>query len=178
MQKMKALMRSGNRKATDDRRRHPAEKRAGRPPEQVLCERCGASFHKRSWRRPGDATASHAALSRASWSTCPACAQQRSEEYLGRVRIDGEMLRSSEPAIRRRIRNVAARAEFTQPERRVVSLERSGDTLEVLTTSQKLAHRIVHELKKAFGGRAVYKWSDDGFLEARWRAGSSAAGTS
>jgi hypothetical protein len=42
--------------------------------------------------------------------------------------------------------------------------------LEVLTTSQKLAHRITHELKKTFGGRASYKWSDsDGALFATWQ---------
>jgi hypothetical protein len=40
--------------------------------------------------------------------------------------------------------------------------------LEVLTTSQKLAHRIVHELRKAFRGRARYAWSADGSLLATW----------
>lgn len=37
----------------------------------------------------------------------------------------------------------------------------NGDTLEVLTTSQKLAHRIAREVEKAFGGRAHFSWSDD-----------------
>jgi hypothetical protein len=46
---------------------------------------------------------------------------------------------------------------------------RDGAELEVLTTSQKLAHRIVNELKKAFRGRATYDWSDrDGALYATW----------
>jgi hypothetical protein len=36
----------------------------------------------------------------------------------------------------------------------------------VLTTSQKLAHRIAHELKNVFGGRTAYNWSDDGTLFA------------
>jgi hypothetical protein len=38
----------------------------------------------------------------------------------------------------------------------------------VLTTSQKLAHRLAHELKKALGGRVAYNWSDDGTLFATW----------
>jgi hypothetical protein len=50
-----------------------------------------------------------------------------------------------------------------------VSVERRGDVLEVLTTSQKLAHRIVHELKKAFGGRTSYVWADDRTLLASWQ---------
>lgn len=38
-----------------------------------------------------------------------------------------------------------------------------------MTTSEELAHRIVHALQKAFGGRAAYAWSDrDGSLRAVW----------
>ena len=84
--------------------------------------------------------------------------------------------RPREPAVCRRCGSVfvrrtwrADRARFTQPERRLVSAERHGSVLEVLTTSQKLAHRIVHELKKAFRGRARYAWSAaDGSLLATW----------
>ena len=35
------------------------------------------------------------------------------------------------------------------------------DTLEVLTTSQKLAHRIAREVENSFNGQAHYSWSDD-----------------
>lgn len=36
-------------------------------------------------------------------------------------------------------------------------------------TSQKLAHRLVREIEKAFGGRSSYRWSDtDGSLTATW----------
>ena len=38
-------------------------------------------------------------------------------------------------------------------------MEWTGSALEVLTTSQKLAHRIATELRKAFGGRTTYAWS-------------------
>lgn len=76
--------------------------------------------------------------------------------------------------IRGRIQNVAARAARTQPERKLISTELSGDTLEVLTTSQKLAHRIAHELRKAFGGKATYSWADDGTLSAVWHQGRRA----
>jgi hypothetical protein len=71
--------------------------------------------------------------------------------------------------ILRRIRNVAARARFTQPERRIVSIRHEGEALHVRTTSQKLAHRIARELRKAFGGHASYAWSDrEGRLDAVW----------
>jgi hypothetical protein len=66
---------------------------------------------------------------------------------------------------------VARRAGHTQPERRIVSVDWSGRRLEVLTTSQKLAHRIARELVKTFGGRSSFRWSsDDGSLTAVWHA--------
>ena len=57
---------------------------------------------------------------------------------------------------------------------RLVSVERQGTTLEVLTTSEKLTHRITAELAKTWRGTAAYKWADDGSLFARWRPGRSA----
>jgi NMD protein affecting ribosome stability and mRNA decay len=162
----KGLIRSLNRRGTRSEKRKPMEVRTGRLREPVACERCGAVFSRRTWRR--DRTPTHALLARAVWRICPACQQVRREEYLGRVLVRGPYAAAHESAIRRRIENVARRAERTQPERRIVSIERQGDTLEVLTTSQKLAHRIVHELKKVFRGHASYSWSNDGSLFATW----------
>jgi hypothetical protein len=100
---------------------------------------------------------------------CPSCKQVETGEYFGRVVVRGTYVRPNEDAIRRRIENVAARAGFTEPLRRIVEISRSGNDLEVLTTSQKLAHRIVRELTKAFRGRASYRWSDsDRTLFAVW----------
>ena len=63
-----------------------------------------------------------------------------------------------------------ATAVRRQPERRIVSQEWDGETPDVFTTSQKLAHRIATELAKAFGDRPTYGWNDsDGSLLATWR---------
>ena len=52
----------------------------------------------------------------------------------------------------------------------MVSFEPSGSDLEILTTSQKLAHRIARELVKLYGRDAVYSWSDRaGALDVVWR---------
>jgi NMD protein affecting ribosome stability and mRNA decay len=173
MDKGKGLIRSLNRRGTRSAKVPRVEARAGRPQEGAVCERCGAMFSRRTWRR--DHAVSHSLLARAAWVVCPACQQTGREEYFGRVLIRGGA--TDEAALRRRIQNVAARAGFTQPERQVVSVERRGNTLEVLTTSQKLAHRIVHELKKAFGGRASYDWSDDRTLFASWQPREGAKAT-
>jgi hypothetical protein len=108
-------------------------------------------------------------LARAVKTTCPACQQVRRGQAYGRVILRGTYVRQNEDAIRRRIQNVAERAAFTQPERKIISTDWSGSTLEVFTTSEKLAHRIGRELQKAFGGRASYAWSDrDGSLLVTW----------
>ena len=163
----KALIRSRTRRGVRSDRSAPAAVRKTQPREPSVCERCGALFARRTWRRDRPRTA--ALLAAATWTVCPACKQVAGGTAFGRVRLVGTFVPPNEAAIRRRIRNVAARAATTQPERRLVSVERGGDGMEVLTTSQKLAHRVVRELTKAFQGRAVYKWSDDGTLLATWR---------
>lgn len=142
--------------------------------EPSVCERCGASFVRKTWRH--DHRVTHDMLTLVAWVTCPACRQKRSGIAYGRVIVRGLGDARRAAAIARRIRAVAARAAFTQPQRTILSLDPVEDGLEVLTTSQKLAHRIVHELKKAFGGRARYRWSDrDGALYATWSAGGASS---
>ncbi len=164
--KGKGLVRSLNRQfARTGKAARPVEASAGRLPEPSACERCGAVFSRRSWRRAGAAPL----LARAHWTICPGCKQASKEVGFGRILLRGAFVAANEELVRRRIANVAARAKSTQPERRISSIERQGDVIEVLTTSQKLAHRIVHELKKVFRGRATYAWSDDGTLFATWQ---------
>jgi NMD protein affecting ribosome stability and mRNA decay len=166
----KGLIRSLNRSSTRSNKVRPAEVRQGRLPEPSVCEQCGAVLSRRVWRKP--ATPSAALLIRARWTRCPACVQTGREEYLGRVLLRGPCTTARLREVTARIYNVVARARAMQPERRMVSIEEQGPRLEVLTTSQKLAHRIAHELRKAFGGRTTYVWADDGVLTATWEPAS------
>jgi hypothetical protein len=147
----------------------PAPKWKTRAPgEATVCEGCGGAFLRKTWHRT-PVRVTHALLMRAAWGVCPACRQVRTGVFFGRVVVRGSYLAGHEAEIRRRIRNVAERAQYTQPERRLVAVQRRAAELVVLTTSQKLAHRIVHELKKAFKGRAQYAWSDrERRLQAVW----------
>ena len=167
MSKGRGLIRSLSRRGTRSEKKPLVAVKGEPSTEPTVCERCGAVFARRTWRR--DHAATHALLARAAWSTCPACRQVSRGEGFGRIVLSGGYLTANETAIRRRIANVAERAAFTQPERRLVSIESRAGGLEVITTSQKLAHRIVAALKKTFGGRASYAWSDrDGSLFATW----------
>lgn len=138
------------------------------PIDPTLCGGCGAVYHRKTWRRSVIRSA-RATILQAPWGTCPACVQVRAGRSYGRAILRGSYVLAHEDDLRRRTLNVVARASHTQPERRLVSWRRVGPAIEVATTSQKLAHRIVHELKKAFKGRAHYEWSDrDGSLTATW----------
>jgi ribosome-associated translation inhibitor RaiA len=138
-----------------------------------MCERCGAVYTRKTWR--GAERADKVSMVGLGWTVCPACRQLGRSEYFGRVLVPGGFARAHEQEIRARIRRVDARARFTQPLRRVVSVSWDGPSFEVLTTSQKLAHRVARELEKSYGGRAEFSWSDrDGELFATWRPESAA----
>ena len=132
----------------------------------LRCERCNAVYENKTWRVRRASTAVPVGVT---WTLCPACSQQAAGEFFGRVTIPSRLPEDLELAVRRRVWNVERRARHTQPERRLVGVERTRQGLEILTTSQKLAHRIARELEKAFGGRARYEWADrERELDATW----------
>ncbi len=137
---------------------------------ETMCERCGNVYRDKRWHEasPGERLWPVGFA----WTVCPACRQVESQQYFGRVLLRGDGALRKFDEIRTRIANVAARARFTQPQRRIVSIERNADEIAVLTTSQKLAHRIVASLVQAFGGKASLSWApEDGELRAVWTWG-------
>jgi hypothetical protein len=146
----------------------PVARKSPVPSEPTVCPACRVVFWHKTWRRSRRRTL-RTLLLPAPLALCPACRQVRRGAYYGRVVLHGSYVVGHLDAILRRIRNVAARARFTQPERRIVSIRREGEDVHVRTTSQKLAHRIARELEKAFHGRASYAWSGpEGRLDAVW----------
>lgn len=168
--KSRGLIRSLNRSFARDDKSPQVVRKTAQPKEPTLCARCGALYLHKTWRHNHKLT--DELLERRRWGFCPACDEVSRQEGQGRLIIRGAGLAANRALIRSRIENVARRATATQPERRIVSIDaiesKDEKALEVLTTSQKLAHRIAHELKKLFGGRTSYNWSDDGTLFATW----------
>jgi NMD protein affecting ribosome stability and mRNA decay len=163
----KSLIRSQSRRGTRSEKSPPAGLPRRTPPT-TACHGCGGLFTRKTWRH--DHPVGERLYDRVVWRVCPACRQTARGEGYGKVVIVDA--RAAEDAIRRRIANVAARARVTQPQRRLVDITtRRGGGLEVITSSQKLAHRVARELEKAFGGRATYDWDPgDGSLRAVWSA--------
>lgn len=168
----KALIRSMSRRGVRSDRSPPVAQKQ-KFSEPSICDRCGAVYSGKTWRHGRQLA--REVMDKAQWVKCPGCAQAASGEYHGQVLIAlGD--RASREAISARIANVERRAQITQPERQIVATNWNGRTLEVRTTSQKLAHRIAREVEKAFGGRAHFSWSDDdGTLLAMVKIASSQA---
>jgi len=161
----KGLIRSKDRRGSRSDMSPPVTRRAHFP-DPSICDRCGAVYSAKTWRR--GRRLSGALAERATWVHCPGCAQAESGEYHGRVLIELPVGASVGADISHRIKNVENRAGYTQPERQVLSSIWNGNELEVLTTSQKLAHRIAREVAKAFGGKPRFSWDDkDGTLLVR-----------
>lgn len=162
---VRALVRAGSKSDHG-----PAVAHEGPPVRDgTVCGGCGVVFARKTWRRSTrrlQEAATHGAVN----GICPACRQTADGQAFGRLVLEGSYVAGHADELIRRIHNVAARAAFTQPERRLVDVVTHGSTLEVLTTSQKLAHRLARELAKAFLGTVSYHWSgSDGRLFAVWR---------
>ena len=170
----KGLTRSLDRRGTRSDKTPPVARKQ-KFSDPSVCDRCGAVYTDKTWRTgrrlPREAT------DKANWVKCPGCAQSASGEYHGQVLITvGEGV--NREAVAARIANVERHARVTQPERQIVSISWDGDTVEVLTTSQKLAHRMAREIEKAFAGRAQFSWSnDDGTLRTTVKIASAPART-
>ena len=98
-------------------------------------------------------------IDKAPWVTCPGCAQTAAGEYHGRVLIAVGDSATSRPF---RPGSPTSRTRAVYTARAASSRDQPGwEDLEILTTSQKLAHRIAREVEKAFGGSSHFSWSDD-----------------
>ncbi len=164
--KHRGLIRGLNRSFARDDKSPQVVRKTAQPAEPTVCARCGAIYVRKTWSRSHKLT--DEMLEQRHWGFCPACQQVSHLEAQGKLVIRGDGVGAQESLIRSRIENVAQQAARQQPERRIVSIDTIGSDggLEVLTTSQKLAHRLAHELKKTLHGRASYSWSDDGTLFA------------
>ena len=96
--------------------------------EPTICERCGAIFVRKAWRR--GRRLDHNTIDAARWGALHAN-KSVAESTTGAC-SSGNAAGADREALERRVQNVASRAEFTQPERRLISMEWKGPWLEVL----------------------------------------------
>jgi hypothetical protein len=137
----------------------PARKLA----EPAACEKCGALYTDGRWvaRDKARETAQHEHWRPGNLTTCPACKQIDNHVAGGYVSISGKFLVEHRADIHSLMENEAERAREDNPLSRIMSRRDFADRLLIETTTEHLAQRLGHSLKKAFDGEVSYDFSHE-----------------
>jgi NMD protein affecting ribosome stability and mRNA decay len=145
-----------------DRTRDPYISRKG-PHEVGVCPDCHAISRKKRWYLDETEYAS-LARSGAVLRRCPACRKIADGFPSGVVTLHGGFLRTHRDEILTIVRNEERRARGTNPLERIMAIREGDESVEILTTDEKLAQRIGREIRKAYQGTVSFKWSEDANL--------------
>lgn len=133
-----------------------------KPPDGAVCSICSAIWHGKHWAMPEVASGvKKTMLKKTELTLCPACKKTRDNFAEGFVEISGEFATKHREEILRLIRSKEDRATGINPLERIIGIRRRNSTIEVRTTTEKLAQRIGRMLSKSFSGNVAYKWSKD-----------------
>jgi hypothetical protein len=85
------------------------------------------------------------------------------------VTLHGKFLQTHRDEILSIVRNEERRARETNPLERIMGIRDENESVEILTTDEKLAQRIGREIRKAYHGTVSYRWSEDAnLLRVNW----------
>lgn len=150
--------------------RHRA-KRA--PKEPALCACCGAVYANRRWTTAdaGRGTVEPEHWRPAGITTCPACEKAHGGVPGGYVYLEGAFLAAHRDEIERLLSNEAERTAQDNPLARIMLWKENGNgKLTLSTTTEHLAQRLGHALKKGFDGEVIYDFSHENKLaRVTWR---------
>jgi hypothetical protein len=138
------------------------------PPEAGICPDCHGINRKKRWYADEK---EYAALARtgAALRRCPACRKIADGLPSGVVTLRGRFLRAHRDEILTIARNEERRARGINPLERIMEIREWDESVELLTTDEKLAQRIGREIRKACHGTVSYKWSEDAnLLRVTW----------
>jgi NMD protein affecting ribosome stability and mRNA decay len=139
--------------------RHEPQKLA----EPTSCKDCGAIYSGGRWIAKGNAreSAKNSAWRPGYPTTCPACKQIKSGMVGGYVAISGTFLNEHRTEIRNLVENEAGLTIEDNPLSRIMGIHEKGDRLVIETTTEHLAQRLGHALKKAYAGDVSYDFSHE-----------------
>ena len=131
--------------------------------EPTSCQKCGAVYSDGQWILGAKA---HEDPKHEHWRpgtlvTCPACKQSISGAVGGYVSISGNFLNEHRAEIHSLIENEAGRALEDNPLSRIMNQSEKGDRLAIETTTEHLAQRLGHAMKKAYAGEVTYDFSHE-----------------
>ncbi len=130
------------------------------PKDGAVCRECGAVYLNKRWTLEPKAQRSVNAEETVK-VLCPACQKIRDRFIGGFVTIQGGFIKEHRDEILNMVRNKEERSKHYNPLDRIMEIKDMEDSIEITTTTEKLAQRIGRMLKKAFSGKVEYKWSSD-----------------
>lgn len=145
-----------------------ANLRSGTP---AYCGDCGAIYADKRWVARPFAHDSH---KRSHWkplksTICPACKQVREGIAGGYLVLSGTFLAEHRDEINGLINNEERETFRDNPLSRIISRRENGDELIVETTTEHLAQRLGHAVKKAYDGEVDYDFSHENkVLRVHW----------
>ena len=133
------------------------------PLDVGVCPDCHAISRKKRWYMD---EAEYESLARTGvvLRRCPACRKIADGFPSGVVTLRGRFLQTHREEILTIVRNEEHRARETNPLERIMEIRDGDESVEILTTDEKLAQRIGREVRKAYQGTVSYKWSEDANL--------------
>ena len=136
----------------------------------LQCIGCGAVYYRRRWALtlPAGVPIFIAAVDTTRRTLCPGCVKIREGYPSGEVVLSG-VTEDDKREIFRILRNEEGRAKEKNPLERIMSVETHNGGWKVATTTEKLAQRLGRCLRKARGGKLVYKWGHNNkFVRVFW----------
>ncbi len=136
------------------------------PKGVIQCSGCGAFHHRRHWSLTLPAGFSSQIQSH--FVLCPACRKIKDRFPGGELTLRG-VEAGNRGEIAKILRNEESRAREKNPLERIMRMDAANGGWRIETTTEKLAQRLGRSIKKARGGKLVYKWTHNGkFVRVLW----------
>lgn len=139
-------------------------------PEPTICPVCNAVYHKKHWRFNEQLLAESKNNPNVQYAKCPADRKIEDKYAMGKVFLSGGFINEHMDELISIIKHEEREAKENNPLDRIMLLEKKNGGIYVETTSDALATRIGHHLKKSYkGGDENFKFRrGDKFVEIDW----------
>lgn len=128
----------------------------------AFCSECGAVFQDGRWSWGTAPSGAHKAL-------CPACHRIEDKVPAAFLTLGGDFWADHKDEIMNLIRNYEEREKSEHPLKRIISVEKLEDALEIKFTDAHLARGIGEALHDAYKGELDYHYTDeDIMLRVMW----------
>jgi hypothetical protein len=125
------------------------------------CAACGAVYSNGKWSSKEAAGAGAVEAAGLKPTICPGCYQVENELPGGYLNVTGSFLREHNAEVSNLIANEVREAQDENPLSQVVKQEESDGKMVVETTTEHLAQRLGHALKRAYAGAVTYDFSHE-----------------